>query len=154
MQTLKPKSMGSAIMVSDFIDEQIGYLANTHQEAREYLENGVNKEGFWNNDRFMKQVQKTVTIFESVHPEYQGVFIFDNSPNHTKMPEDALNVNVMNVNPGGNQPKLRNTTWEGKEQEMTFPDGRPKGMRLVLLERGINTTGMKAADMRDAWSMS
>ena len=70
MQTLKPKSMGSAIMVSDFIDEQIVYLANTHQEAREYLEIGVNKEGFWNNDRFMKQVQKTVTIFESVHPEY------------------------------------------------------------------------------------
>ena len=58
MQTLKPKLMGSAIMVSDFIDEQIGYLANTHQEAREYLEIGVNKEGFWNNDRFMKQVQK------------------------------------------------------------------------------------------------
>ena len=70
------------------------------------------------------------------------------------MPEDALNVNVMNENPGGNQSKLRNTTWEGKEQKMTFPDGRPKGMRLVLLERGINTTGMKAADMRDAWSMS
>ena len=70
------------------------------------------------------------------------------------MPEDAFNVNVMNVNPGGNQPKLRNTTWEGKEQEMTFPDGQPKGMRLVLLEKGINTTCMKAADMRDAWSMS
>ena len=55
----------------------------------------------------------------------------------------------MNVNPGGNQPKLRNTTWEGKEQQMNLPDGRPKGMRLVLLERGINTTGMKAADMRE-----
>ena len=155
MQTLKPKSMGSSIMVSDFIDEQIGYLANTHQEAREYLEIGVNKEGFWNNDRFMKQVRKLSPFLSPFTQNIKECLYLITAQITPKCQRTyALNVNVMNVNPGGNQPKLRNTTWEGKEQEMTLPDGRPKGMRLVLLERGINTTGMKAADMRDAWSMS
>ena len=31
---------------------------------------------------------------------------------------------------------------------MVLGDGRPKGMKLVLQERGINTNHMKAADMR------
>ena len=31
---------------------------------------------------------------------------------------------------------------------MVLSDGRPKGMEIVLEERGIDTTGMRAADMR------
>ena len=33
---------------------------------------------------------------------------------------------------------------------MVLPDGRPKGMKLILQERGVNTKGMKDADMRAA----
>ena len=31
---------------------------------------------------------------------------------------------------------------------MVLPDGQPKGMKMVLEERGIDTAKMKAADMR------
>ena len=31
---------------------------------------------------------------------------------------------------------------------MVLPDGRPKGMKRVLEERGVDTENMKAADMR------
>ena len=34
--------------------------------------------------------------------------------------------------------------------EGLFSDGTPKGMRQVLNERGVDTKGMKAADMRKA----
>ena len=32
-------------------------------------------------------------------------------------------------------------------QKMVMSDGRPKGMKIVLEECGIDTTGMRAADM-------
>ena len=31
---------------------------------------------------------------------------------------------------------------------MVLSDGQPKGVKLILQERGVDTTGMKAADMR------
>ena len=58
----------------------------------------------------------------------------------------TLNADRMNVKQGGQQPKLRDTSWKGK---MNFSLGVPKGMRLVLQERGIDTTGLKAEDMRE-----
>ena len=51
----------------------------------------------------------------------------------------------MNVNPGGKQPKMHSTIFNGQIQHMVFPDdyldsnlqGKPKGMRIVLQERGL-----------------
>ena len=39
--------------------------------------------------------------------------------------------------------------WNGCIQKMTLDDGRQKGMRCVLEERGIDTYRMKADDMRE-----
>ena len=58
----------------------------------------------------------------------------------------------MNVNPGRKQPQMRSTQWNGKEQLIALPDSKPKGMRLVLQERGIDTFGMNSEDMREALS--
>jgi hypothetical protein len=74
------------------------------------------------------------------------------APSHRKYPEDGLNVDRMNVGPGGKQAVLRDTTWNGETQKMTLADGRAKGMKVVLEERGINTMGMNAAKMREALS--
>ena len=64
-------------MVSEFIEEKDGYLAlsdeqyefevtNTGQgiekSALEVLEIGEQREGYWNSDRFMQQVDKAVMI--------------------------------------------------------------------------------------------
>jgi len=48
-----------------------------------------------------------VNIFEKVHPHAHAIFLFDNAPSHKKVPEDALNVERMNVWPGGKQPVMR-----------------------------------------------
>ena len=55
----------------------------------------------------------------------------------------------MNVYPGGKQPALRDGLWKGNVQIMTLLDGTPKGMKMVLQERGVDVKGMNAAKMRE-----
>lgn len=91
---------------------------------------------------------KAIDIFESKYPESQGLFIFDNAPSHKKYCDDSLNADKMNVRPGGKQPVMRDTMFEGKVQRMVLPDGTPKGMKMVLEERNIDTKDMVAAKMK------
>ena len=98
---IKQKSLGSSLMVSDFVDETIGFLRDDSSEARVILE--TSKDGYFNNDMLLKQVKKNVDIFEKVHPEAQGLFLFDNAPSHRKVADDSLNADRMNVGPGGKQ---------------------------------------------------
>ena len=71
------KSEGSSIMQSDFIDERNEYLILTIEEydkakidnssirllAREFLEYGESKEGYWTGDKFTKQMEMAVQIY-------------------------------------------------------------------------------------------
>ena len=133
-------------MVSDFIDEVAGFVRDETGEARLQLE--IHKNGYFNNEHLLEQVEKTIDIFERVHPQARGLFLFDNAPSHKKQADDALNADRMNVHPGGMQPPMRDTQWDGKVQRLVFDDGTPKGMKEILKERGVNTRGMRAAEMR------
>ena len=141
---IKPKSKGSGIMVSDFIDEHNGYLALTQEEydrvkvsdpsirlqAREFLEYGEAKEGYWTSDKFMARIEKAIRITEVKYPKEEGwrhVWIFDHSSCHGAMAEDSLDVKKMNVNPGGKQPIMHDGWWGGKPFAMTT-NGNPKGL--------------------------
>ena len=162
---LRPKSKGSGIMVSDFIDERNGFLALTDEEyeeankhdititqrARETLEYGESREGYWSSNKFMMQMNNAVKIAEIKYPaadQWKIIWIFDHSSCHTAMADDALDASKMNVKPGGKQPKMRDTMWAGKVQKMTFSIGVPKGMKKVLEERGINTDTLNGDQMR------
>ena len=145
-QVLRQKSLGAAIMVSDHVDEVGGYLCHNQKEARLLLE--TQKDGYFNNEMFLEQVDKAVDVFEEKYPHAQALFMFDNAPSHCKCPDDALNADHMNVFPGGKQPVMRDSIWNGKVQKMVLPDGRPKGMRLVLQERGVDTKGMNADKLK------
>ena len=163
---LKPKGRGVGIMVSDFIDEHNGYLALTQEEydqaklanpqiwmhARVLLEYGEGKEGYWTSDRFIDQLKKAVEIAEVKYPPQNGwkiVWIFDHSSCHGAMAEDSLDVSKMNVKPGGKQRVMRDGWWNGKPQKMNYSLGVPKGLRVVLEERGVNTRSMSADEMRE-----
>ena len=115
------------------------------------LEYGEAKEGYWVADKFMEQVEKCVEIAEVKYPLSEGwrhVWIFDHSSCHGAMAEDSLDVNKMNVNPGGKQRVMRDGFWNGKVQKMNFSLGVPKGLCAVLEERGISTRKMNADEMR------
>ena len=83
---IRPKSRGSGIMISDFIEETNGYLALTQEEydivkvnnpsarmyARELFEYGESKEGYWTSDKFMNQIKKAAKIVEYKYPKCNG----------------------------------------------------------------------------------
>ena len=89
-------------------------------------------------------------IAEFKYPAHQYTIAwhFDQSSCHKAYTEDALNPRVMNVNPGGQQPVMRDTVWAGAVQKLVDENGVPKGMKRVLQERGINTATMVTDDMR------
>ena len=83
---MKPKGKGSGIMVSDFIDEHNGFLALTDEEyeaakqanpsvrkyAREFLEYGESREGYWTSEKFVQQIERAVEISEVKYPKSDG----------------------------------------------------------------------------------
>ena len=54
----------------------------------------------------------------------------------------------MNVNPRESQPKMHDTTWDGRVQRVVDSKGTPKRMQQTLLKRGVDVKGMIANDIR------
>ena len=155
-------------MVSDFIDEHTGFLAfsdeydsvkvshpHIRKYAREFLEYGENKEGYWTRDKFVDQMQRAVEMAEIKYPKQDGwhhVWVFDHSSCHAAMADDALDVRRINIKPGGKQRIMRDTMWDGRIWKMYFTDstGRKiaKGIKMVLEERGVSTEGKGGDWMR------
>jgi hypothetical protein len=110
-------------------------------------------------EQLKDQLIGAVNIFEYLHPDAVGVWVFDYSSSHRGLAADALNVNKMNVNPGGKQKLLRDTIipltnpppksgkldTHGQAQTMVFvldhPDpalvGKAKGMLAVVKEHKL-----------------
>ena len=85
--------------------------------------------GYWTGDDVYLQLAHVITIFEITHPGKQGVFLFDNSTGHGKMPEDALLAEGLIKGPCGKVvTKLRDTTWVdangvAHDQSFVFKEG-------------------------------
>ena len=164
---LLPKTKGSGIMVADFVEEHSGYLALTDAEhdtakvkfpsipksSRVLFEYGADKEGYWTGDKFMAQVKSACDIAEAKYDpsKHTIAFIFDQSSCHKKFDENALIAKNILVKDGGPR-RVRDTVWAGRAQVMLNSDGSAKGLKTILAERGINTSRMKADDMRTVLS--
>ena len=86
---------------------------------------------------------KAIPIFEQMFPDCVAIFAFDQSSNHTSYAKDALVVSRMNLSSGGAQPKMHDTIMRnGVFQSMVLPNGEPKGIKLVLEERGLWVPGL------------
>ena len=173
-QPLKKKGNGRVIHISDWICERTGRLALSEEQiaeqaklpegewlkvtgARKIIYRGKNHDAWWDLSQLISQTKNAVDIFEYLHPDKVGIWLFDCSSAHEGLATDALNVNSMNVNPGGKQkplrtttipmnnppPKLGRTDMRGMVQDMVYPDnhpdaalrGKPKEMKAVLQER-------------------
>ena len=114
-QPLRKKGNGRAIHVSDFCIETTGRLALTDKEIKSLPPNhtlrvtnahkiiypGKNHDMWWNFTQLLDQIRDTVDIFKWKHPNAVAIFVLDCSTNHNAQAPNALNVNNMNVNPGG-----------------------------------------------------
>ena len=82
---------------------------------------------------------KAIPIFETLFPNCIALFAFDNSSNHVAYRSDALVASRMNLKPEGKQPKMKDTTFgsDNKHQLMVNENNKLKGMKQVLIERGL-----------------
>ena len=71
------------------------------------LKPGANAEGYWKNSDLVNQLkEKALPIFKILHPDSDGLFLFDNSQNHHAKAPDALSVSSMNMRNGGVNQRL------------------------------------------------
>ena len=56
------------------------------------------------------QVENVFDVLSIKYPEYDFLFMLDQSSGHGRMREGLLNINSMSVKFGGKQEKLRDTT--------------------------------------------
>lgn len=165
-QPLRPKGKGKGIMVSGFLTpggilevpshvsnaqllEDPTWLRNDEgvpiRQALQYLEYG--RDNYWTGEKMVEHTKFAIKILECAFPGCEGFFAFDNASNHCAYAPDALLATKMNLGPGGKQPLLRDG-WDHSQnlpQPMVFGQdypvlalrGKPKGIRQVLLERGL-----------------
>ena len=116
-----PKGDGRSLMVSAFLFECHGLLRlNDEQkilhpdvsaDATVIIKPGMNAEGYWKNSVIETACRKAFPIFRILHPDCDGLFMFDNSQNHHAKPPDALSVNIINLKDGGKNSKPMRDGW-------------------------------------------
>ena len=173
-QPLRKKGNGCAIMISDWICETFGRLRLSEEQivnqaklpeaqrlrvtdARRIIYPGKNHDGWWDLEQLKEQLKDAVDIFEYLHPNVVGVWVFNCLSSHKGLTSNALNVNNMNVHPGGKQtmlwdtiiplinppPKTGEPDTHRHPQVMVFPSDHPdldlpgiaKGMLAILKEQ-------------------
>ena len=101
---------------------------------------------WWTGDRLLDQmINKAIPAFEAQFPGCKALFAFDNSRNHLNFADNALRVSEMNLEPGGTKMNIMNDTYvlddkhadSGYVQSLVWPNGKPKGLKIVLMERGL-----------------
>lgn len=163
-QILRPKARGKGIMASD-VTTQIGRLVVpdtvtdaemaaagvSRRDAVELLEYG--KDNWWDSEKMCKHILEVVEpMARLVYPNCEFVFLFDNATNHSCFASNALNVNEMNLNPGGKQPVMREAfdhnrhlpqsmVLQNSDGDTTGPE-IPKGLKLTLMERRLWRDGL------------
>ncbi|KZT03874.1 uncharacterized protein LAESUDRAFT_738041 [Laetiporus sulphureus 93-53] len=111
-QPLKKKGVGHGMHQSD---------------ASQSLEYRKDYEGYWNSEKFVKQVscsdsEKIISAFERKHgPGFQACIFVDHSQGHSAYAEDALLVSRMNMWPGGKQAHMQDGWFIRNGQRFTQP---------------------------------
>ncbi|KAF8225733.1 hypothetical protein L208DRAFT_413992 [Tricholoma matsutake] len=144
------KGEGTLIMISDFLTSEWGRLtsADGTEDARVVFKAGKNRDGYFDADDLLAQVDKAIDIFEERTRGFAtGLFLFDNAPSHQKRAPDGLSARKMPKNPndgwthhkGG--PRMRPTTLaDGIVQDFYFDDDHPQYpgyFKGILRERGL-----------------
>ena len=79
-----------------FINPETGRLilhdgsGNIVQDAQKIIYPGADGDPWWDTQQLLTQINDTIVIFETVFPDKQGLFIFDNSSFHDSLLADAL----------------------------------------------------------------
>ena len=108
------------------------------QDAQKIIYPGSHGDPWWDNSQLMDQMRSAIEIFEAAHPDYQALFIFNQSLAHASLPADTLKAFEMNKSNGGKQhhqcdtiiPKSNpDPQFHSQAQSMTTTSGEVKGLK-------------------------
>jgi hypothetical protein len=167
---LRPKSNGRSQHISGFCCSCHGFISCPAGCTFKIITPGKNADGYWCNSDLVAQFEEVAPIFESHHPGCKLVFTFDNSQNHHAKAPGGLCAKTMLKGPGGKnqliQNELNGTIYNGRHQQLwqykpLFKDSdviarddngqmikEMKGLRQILVERGVACGDMSAEAMR------
>jgi hypothetical protein len=74
-----------------------------------FFRTGVQHEGYWNSSHAKLQLEDVVDALSTIFPQFDLVFLFDQSSGHTKMRIDSLHIRNMNVSHGGSVGMMHDT---------------------------------------------
>ena len=163
-KNLRPKGPGASIMVSGFLCQCHGLLRLSSEIAEHdpqispdstvIMYPGANRDGYFTNEQLAIQTKEMLKIFEILHPDCTALVAYDNSANHHAMADDGLVANRLNLKDGGKNVGLLRNGWfddaDGTRliQTMLTENGKQKGVRTILEERGLFIPGMKLGEAR------
>ena len=124
MTALRPKTEGSGLMISGFRSWEAGWLTISEEEkaileaqlgrslkyfhahgdglyhSYHKFDYGKNREGYWDGEKMVYQVDEVVLAAEMRFPGHEFRFLFDWSSCHDKMPASSFNISKFKVTPG------------------------------------------------------
>ena len=75
-----------------------------------YIDVGENREGYWDYNLMVLQLEDVVDCLQVIRPDFDYLFLFDHSSGHAKKRIGGLDANKMKVNHGGIQPVMQDST--------------------------------------------
>ena len=109
-------------------------LTFQNSEARVFFKAGKNRDGYFDADDLLRQVDNAIDIFEAKTNGFStGLFLFDNTPSHQRRAPDALSARKMPKNPHAtwwhhkDGPKMRVTNFgvNNMPQDFYFTGDHP-----------------------------
>jgi hypothetical protein len=156
---LQKKGCGCLIHVSEYINLETGHLVHLGPDGSQILDKAQkiiyprsNGDAWWDMDQLLVQTKHAIKVFKKQFSGCVALFIYDQSSAHGSLGPDALRASSMNKTDGGKQQVQCNTTipmsnpnpdLRGQPQKMMLDDRTPKGMQVVLTERGYDVSGLK-----------
>ena len=116
------------------------------------LKYGNEYDGYWTVEDVTNQLEEVHVTFWKLHGGALALYIFDNSANNHKIATDALNAKNLHLKDGGkNTPILRDEVFIDQSEHrvvhtMLNAEGCQKGLKTIILERGLWRYGMKKYD--------
>lgn len=145
--SLKKKGKKKEIMISGWFDHE-GPMEQIGTKSLYSLKFEC-KWGYYTYEKFEQDVFSAIEIAEAKYPGKHLVFLYDQSSVHKKRRNNSLDAKKLNFKPGGKQPKMHETIWNGVVQSLVFPDnhptypGQPKRAMMIAAEQGFNTSRKK-----------
>jgi len=101
------KGEGASLMVADYVSQDFGWLASPDgkRSARRLFKPGKNWDGYFTNEDVREQANEAMDILLEYYPQFDHVFIYNNTTTHLKRADDALSARAMPKNipkPGSN----------------------------------------------------